>query len=84
MRLQFLLGEIFGGLRRNVSMVVSVVLVSMVSMFFLGSGWAMSKSALERTADSSSDMKTRFQISRNRSSSAAGPPSTPYSGPRSM
>lgn len=38
MRLQFLLGEIFGGLRRNVSMVVSVVLVSMVSMFFLGSG----------------------------------------------
>ncbi|YAL82454.1 permease-like cell division protein FtsX [Dermacoccaceae bacterium W4C1] len=38
MRVQFLLGEIFGGLRRNVSMIVSVVLVSMISMFFMGSG----------------------------------------------
>lgn len=38
MRLQFLLSEVFGGLRRNTSMIVSVVLVSMVSMFFLGSG----------------------------------------------
>lgn len=38
MRLQFMLSEIWGGLRRNAAMVVSVVLVSMVSMFFLGSG----------------------------------------------
>ncbi|MDF8263688.1 permease-like cell division protein FtsX [Luteipulveratus flavus] len=38
MRLQFMLSEIVHGLRRNVAMVVSVVLVSMVSLFFLGSG----------------------------------------------
>lgn len=38
MRLQFILGEIGNGLRRNKSMVASVVLVTMVSMFFLGSG----------------------------------------------
>lgn len=37
MRLQFVLGEIFGGLRRNIAMVVSVVLVSMISLFFVGS-----------------------------------------------
>ncbi|HSP60916.1 MAG TPA: permease-like cell division protein FtsX [Ornithinimicrobium sp.] len=38
MRPGFLLGEIGNGLRRNVSMVVSVVLVTMVSLFFLGIG----------------------------------------------
>ncbi|GAA5157962.1 permease-like cell division protein FtsX [Ornithinimicrobium tianjinense] len=38
MRPGFLLGEVANGLRRNVSMVVSVVLVTMVSLFFLGIG----------------------------------------------
>ena len=38
MRPGFLLGEVLNGLRRNVSMVVSVVLVTMVSLFFLGIG----------------------------------------------
>lgn len=38
MRLQFILSEIGNGLRRNKSMAVSVVLVTMVSMFFLGFG----------------------------------------------
>ncbi|GAA1903039.1 permease-like cell division protein FtsX [Lapillicoccus jejuensis] len=38
MRLTFMLGEIVGGLRRNVSMAVSVVLVTMISMFLLGLG----------------------------------------------
>ena len=38
MRLCFLLGEIGNGLRRNVSMVVSVVLVTMISMYLLGMG----------------------------------------------
>lgn len=38
MRLAFLFGEIAGGLRRNVAMVISVVLVSMVSLLFLGAG----------------------------------------------
>jgi cell division transport system permease protein len=38
MRLTFLLGEIGNGLRRNVSMVVSVVLVTMISMYLLGMG----------------------------------------------
>ena len=37
-RLGFLLGEIGNGLRRNVSMVVSVVLVTMISMYLLGLG----------------------------------------------
>lgn len=34
----FLLAEVSNGLRRNAGMVVAVVLVTMVSMFFLGSG----------------------------------------------
>lgn len=38
MRVGFLLGEVGNGLRRNAGMVVAVVLVTMVSMFFLGSG----------------------------------------------
>lgn len=38
MRPGFLLGEVANGLRRNVSMVISVVLVTMVSLFFLGIG----------------------------------------------
>lgn len=38
MRPAFLLGEVGNGLRRNTSMFISVVLVTMVSLFFLGSG----------------------------------------------
>ncbi|ADU47814.1 permease-like cell division protein FtsX [Intrasporangium calvum] len=38
MRLQFLLGEIGNGLRRNLSMAVSVVIVTMISMYLLGLG----------------------------------------------
>ena len=38
MRPGFVLGEVANGLRRNASMVVSVVLVTMVSLFFLGIG----------------------------------------------
>ena len=38
MRLRFLLSEVWQGVRRNTSMIASVVLVSMVSMFFVGSG----------------------------------------------
>ncbi|GAB3586287.1 permease-like cell division protein FtsX [Calidifontibacter terrae] len=37
-RIRFLLSEIVGGVRRNLSMIVSVILVTMVSMFFLGLG----------------------------------------------
>ncbi|MEG3615555.1 permease-like cell division protein FtsX [Isoptericola haloaureus] len=36
MRLQFILGEVFRGLRRNATMVVSVVLVTFVSLTFVG------------------------------------------------
>ena len=36
MRLQFILSEIWIGLRRNLSMAISVVLVTMVSMYLLG------------------------------------------------
>ena len=38
MRLQFLLAEIGNGLRRNLSMAVSVVIVTMISMYLLGLG----------------------------------------------
>ena len=38
MRLQFILSEIWIGLRRNVSMAISVTLVTMVSVLFLGLG----------------------------------------------
>ncbi|MGO0576940.1 permease-like cell division protein FtsX [Ornithinimicrobium panacihumi] len=38
MRPGFLIGEVGNGLRRNLSMFVSVVLVTMVSLFFLGVG----------------------------------------------
>ena len=39
MRLQFILDEIVVGLRRNVAMAVSVVLVTVVSLFLLGLGF---------------------------------------------
>jgi cell division transport system permease protein len=39
MRLQFIIGEIGIGLRRNVAMAVSVVLVTLVSLFLLGLGF---------------------------------------------
>lgn len=38
MRFRFLASEVWQGVRRNTSMIASVVLVSMVSMFFVGSG----------------------------------------------
>lgn len=38
MRLQFMLSEIGNGFRRNASMMASVVLVSMISLFFIGTG----------------------------------------------
>ena len=38
MRLQFILSEIWIGLRRNLSMAISVALVTMVSVLFLGLG----------------------------------------------
>ena len=38
MQARFLFSEVGSGLRRNVSMAVSVVLVTMVSMFLLGLG----------------------------------------------
>ncbi|MCI9889680.1 ABC transporter permease [Micrococcales bacterium 31B] len=38
MRLQFVLGELFNGLRRNFAMAVSVVIVTFVSLTFVGSG----------------------------------------------
>src|SRR3954463_5849163 len=39
MRLQFIFDEIVVGLRRNVAMAVSVVLVTVVSLFLLGMGF---------------------------------------------
>ncbi len=36
MRLQFILSEMFVGLRRNLSMAISVILVTFVSLTFVG------------------------------------------------
>ncbi|MEI2779175.1 MAG: permease-like cell division protein FtsX [Tetrasphaera sp.] len=38
MRLRFLLGDVWVGLRRNLSMAISVILVTMVSLYLLGLG----------------------------------------------
>ena len=38
MRLQFILSEILVGLRRNLAMTISVVLVTFVSLTFVGAG----------------------------------------------
>jgi len=38
MRIGFVVGEMFTGLRRNFSMTLSVILVTMVSLFFFGAG----------------------------------------------
>ncbi len=54
-----------------------------VSMFCFGSAPTIVKSSFDFTSVISYCMKTRFQYSMNRSSSASGPPSLPYSGPRS-
>ncbi len=41
MRLQFILSEIVIGLRRNMSMVVSIVLVAALTLVFVGFGWLL-------------------------------------------
>ncbi|MBB2902114.1 cell division transport system permease protein [Kineococcus radiotolerans] len=45
MRIGFVLGEMFAGLRRNLTMTLSVVLVTMVSLFFFGAGLLVQKQA---------------------------------------
>lgn len=50
MRLQFVLGDMANGLRRNLSMTISVVLVAMVSLFFFGFG-LLSKAQVETMKD---------------------------------
>ncbi len=41
MRLQFILSETFTGLRRNISMVVSIILVAALTLVFVGVGWLL-------------------------------------------
>ncbi|NYE94873.1 cell division transport system permease protein [Psychromicrobium silvestre] len=43
MRLGFILGEIGSGLRRNMSMVISVILVTLVSLTFVGAAFMLQK-----------------------------------------
>ncbi|PRY14738.1 permease-like cell division protein FtsX [Kineococcus rhizosphaerae] len=43
MRIGFVVGEMFQGLRRNFTMTVAVVLVTMVSLFFFGTGLLVQK-----------------------------------------
>jgi cell division transport system permease protein len=50
MRLQFILSETFAGLRRNVSMVISVVLVALATITLVGLGWLA-----QRQVDASKD-----------------------------
>lgn len=51
MRLQFILSEMFLGLRRNASMAVSVVLVTFVSLVFVGSAALLQKQVANLQAD---------------------------------
>ena len=41
MRIGLVLGEVFSGLRRNVSVVISVILVTFVSLTFVGAAILM-------------------------------------------
>jgi cell division transport system permease protein len=50
MRLQFILSETLAGLRRNVSMVISVVLVALATITLVGLGWLA-----QRQVDASKD-----------------------------
>jgi cell division transport system permease protein len=50
MRLQFILSETFAGLRRNLSMVISVVLVALATITLVGLGWLA-----QRQVDASKD-----------------------------
>jgi len=50
-RLQFILSEMFLGLRRNASMAVSVVLVTFVSLVFVGSAALLQKQVANLQAD---------------------------------
>lgn len=47
MRLRYIAGEILGGLWRNIAMVVSVVIVTAVSLTFVGTGMLMQKQIME-------------------------------------
>jgi cell division transport system permease protein len=50
MRLQFILSETVAGLRRNISMVISVILVALATIFLVGMGWLA-----QRQVDASKD-----------------------------
>ena len=43
MRARYILGEILTGLWRNISMVISVIIVTAVSLTFVGTGALMQK-----------------------------------------
>ncbi len=50
MRLQFILGEVFNGLRRNTTMALSVVLVTFVSLMFVGAA-ALTQMQIDQLKD---------------------------------
>src|SRR5690625_5733966 len=47
MRARFILGEIMTGLWRNIAMVISVVIVTAVSLTFVGTGMLMQKQIMD-------------------------------------
>ena len=47
MRARYVFGEIFTGLWRNVAMVISVVIVTAVSLTFVGTGLLMQKQIID-------------------------------------
>lgn len=50
MRARYILGEIFTGLWRNIAMVISVVIVTAVSLTFVGTGLLMQKQIMDMKA----------------------------------
>ncbi len=50
MRLRFILGEVFNGLRRNGTMALSVVLVTFVSLMFVGAA-ALTQMQIDQLKD---------------------------------
>ncbi|WP_114855898.1 permease-like cell division protein FtsX [Brachybacterium sp. YJGR34] len=50
MRARYILGEIFTGLWRNIAMVISVIIVTAVSLTFVGTGLVMQKQIMDMKA----------------------------------
>ena len=65
MRARYILGEILTGLWRNIAMVISVVIVTAVSLTFVGTGVLMQKQIMDmKSTLVEQSQVTIFQIGR--------------------